>query len=166
MKRSNNILFFCILMFIGFCSNLNAQDISESVIGTSGSYYNNLLFGNLHFTVGEVAVSRLEGDIILGEGFHRAYYDLIVDTKEVLPDDWEVNIYPNPTAERVTVKLPTETATSVQLFNTNGQLMVAKENQTSLLDIDMSFYPAGIYWLKLNDSDGRQAFFQIQKISL
>lgn len=154
-----------ILSLIGFSPPLLAQDMPRTVIGNSGNYYQHLLFGNLHYTVGEVAVDYHSSSITLAEGFHHAYYDLVVDTKEVFPEQWDIQVYPNPTAERIHVNLPDETFTHLQLFNHLGQLVYKKETNSTSVDIDMSNLPSGAFWLTLNDANGRQASLQVQKIA-
>lgn len=162
---------FCLLSllftFLAFTLPLKSQDISRSVIGSNGSFYTNLIFGDLHFTLGEIAVSRLITDEIeLGEGFHRSYYELVVDTKEILPLDWQVNVFPNPTSDRIQIKLPDISATNVLLFNNLGQLMIETNFQSTTQEIDLNNLPSGTYWLHLKNNEGRQGVFQIQKISL
>lgn len=168
MKTTHKLgLLNLLFIFLVYTPPLKSQDISRSVIGSNGSFYNNLIFGDLHFTLGEVAVSRLTTDEIeLGEGFHRSYYELIVDTKEVFPLDWEVNVFPNPTSDRIQIKLSDISQANAQLFNNLGQLMIETNFQSSTEEIDLNNLPAGTYWLHLKDDESRQGIFQIQKISL
>ena len=156
MKNYIYILFLCF-------GQLLAQDPPRTVIGNAGDYYENLQFGNLHWTVGEVAVSLHQNGLELAEGFHQAYYELIVSTDDVLPD-WEVNVFPNPTADYLQVKLPESEHVYAQLFGINGQLLISKEDISWETEFDLSDFPAGTYWLKLQDEDGRQRTFQVVKV--
>lgn len=167
MKTTSKLgLLSLLFVFLVYAPPLKSQNISRSVIGNNGSYYSNLIFGDLHFTVGEVAISRFDNvNIELGEGFHRSYYELIVDTKEILPLDWQVNVFPNPTSDRIQIKLSDISRANAQLFNNLGQLMIETSFQSSTEEIDLNNLPAGTYWLHLNDDEGRQGIFQIQKIS-
>ncbi|WP_367390853.1 T9SS type A sorting domain-containing protein [Lewinella sp. LCG006] len=143
---------------------LSAQDIPRTVVGNAGDYYDNLIFGSLHFTVGEVAVARYQNGLELGEGFHRAYYDLLVKNEELLPLDWAVNIYPNPTTESIRIALPDLAPTQAALYNTNGQLLWQETIVTPLQVVDLAAYPAGTYLLRLADEEGRTGTFQVLKI--
>jgi len=155
--------FGLLLLSLFYISHLSAQDAPRTVIGNAGDYYESLQFGNLHWTVGEVAVSLHQNGTELAEGFHNAYYDLIVSTNDVLPD-WEVNVFPNPTADFLQVKLAESEHVQAQLFDMNGQLLIDKEDLFWETTFDLSQFPAGSYWLKLQDEDGRKRSFQIIKV--
>jgi len=158
--------FFIIAMLWLFClpPMLWGQEISRSVVGNAGSYYQNLVFGNLHWTVGEVAVSRLQSETELGQGFHQSYYELFVETIDVLPTDWDVLIYPNPTADQLQVKIPSEEVVELQLFSTQGQLLLTETKVHAEATLSLDHLPAGIYYLRLLDPSGNKKSFQIQKI--
>lgn len=156
--------FGAILFLLGSFCDLKAQDMPRTVIGSNGDYYDNLLFGSLHFTVGEVAVARYQNGLELGEGFHRAYHDLLVENKEILPLDWAVNVYPNPTTERIRITLPSTAVAEAQLYNQLGQLVHQQTDILSESELDMSQLPAGTYLLRLWDETGRQGTFQVLKV--
>ncbi|MEO0875216.1 MAG: T9SS type A sorting domain-containing protein [Bacteroidota bacterium] len=145
--------------------SLAAQDLPRTVIGNSGDYYDNLIFGSLHFTVGEIAVAEYGTDVQVGEGFHRSYYDLLVSSENILPANWEVKIYPNPTVDQVQIQLPTDSPTQVFLYDSAGRLIGQREDIQYQSIIDFSRLPAGSYHLQLRDNNGRQGTFQILKLS-
>ncbi len=156
------------LLAIVLCCVLSpsfSQDLPRTVVGNAGDYYENLLFGSLHFTVGEVAVARFENNIELGEGFHRSYYDLLVDAQEILPQTWEVTVFPNPTTEQIRFRWSTDQQVAAQLFNANGQLLQQQEQILHQGRMDMSQLPAGSYLLQLQDQNGRTGTFQILKVN-
>jgi aminopeptidase N len=72
----------------------------------------------------------------------------------------ELMIAPNPAPDllRISLKNPTDKKLSIQLMNTLGQVIFQKDVQTpgsdELIDISMSYYPKGVYWLKLNSEKG------------
>lgn len=120
-KASLHAFLLCVVfLFSAFLFSLTAQDISRSVIANNGSFYSNLIFGDLHFTVGEIAISQLENDLKLDEGFHHSYYELVVDTKEILPHDWQVSVFPNPTSDHIQVNLSNHANTQLFLYNNIG----------------------------------------------
>lgn len=147
------------------CSTISAQDMPRTVVGSSGEYLDNLLFGTLNYTVGEIAVDRYQTSMDLAEGFHRAYYDLIVSNDNITPADWDVLVYPNPTAEYLKLELSNyEKLVHAQLYNSTGQLLLEQTDVNHETSFDILAFPAGTYWLRLIDEDGRQASFQIQKV--
>lgn len=159
------VLIFGLILFGSTISNLSAQTMPRTVVGSSGEYLDHLLFGTLNFTVGEVAVNRYQGAMDLAEGFHRVYYDLVVSNEDLLPADWEVLVYPNPTAEYLKVEFPaSEKRVNAQIYSSTGQLLLQQENISLETEFDLQVLPAGTYWLRLMDETGRQGSFQIQKI--
>lgn len=61
----------------------------------------------------------------------------------------QLDIFPNPTTERVTIKTA-ETIKRVIVYSLNGQQMGEASSQT----IDLSKYPKGIYLIKVGFEDG------------
>lgn len=155
--------FIVVLLIIIGLNQLPAQSIPHTVVGNAGGYYENLLFGNLHWTVGEVAVSLHQNGPSIGEGFHRAYFELIVSTDDVTLD-WDVKVFPNPTTDFLQIKLAGSEVANAQLFASNGQLLVNKDGLLSEAIFDFTSFPAGTYWLKLQGENGQQRSFQVIKV--
>lgn len=65
----------------------------------------------------------------------------------------DIQVYPNPASNKVTISLPKENGTelSVTIYNSTGQLMNTIQTATnnSATDIDVSYLPAGVYALKI-----------------
>ena len=174
MKQS--IIFFrrrllrpwAILLFLGLNALGNAQETPRHVVGAAGGYYEDALFGTLCWTVGEVAVSHFQNGIELCEGFHQANYPLEISEREYEsqyePVSWEVELYPNPTAGWLQIKLPFGEGFSAQLFSSFGQLVWAENGLRVQHQLNLEALPAGIYWLRLASPDGQSQSYQIQKI--
>ncbi|MEM9928590.1 MAG: T9SS type A sorting domain-containing protein [Bacteroidota bacterium] len=161
MIKPAYLLFF----FLFLAWQLPAQDLPRTVVGSAGAFHDNLLFGDLHFTVGEVSVARYDtANGELDEGFHRGYFDLVVRADEQLPPDWDVTIYPNPTTQYLQFRLPDEGSVHVQLFNSLGQLIQEIPATEFTRQMDLRAIPAGAYWLRMLDAEGRTASYQIQKM--
>jgi hypothetical protein len=81
--------------------------------------------------------------------------------------EFDLEVYPNPTFSSITVKMPAATHLAhLMLTDVSGKVYLKQsELQASLnsLSIDLSTYPAGIYWLQVTAHDGRQANFKIVK---
>lgn len=166
MKKLSYPLGLVALLAILFSMNLAAQDMPRTVIGSAGDYYQSIQVGNLHWTVGEIAVSRHQNGLELGEGFHHGYYDLLVKIDDPLPADWEVSVYPNPTTDWVKLRFPEEEELNAQLFDANGKLLFQDTGLSAETILDMAFYPEGVYFLRLSDENNRQHSVQIMKVRL
>jgi len=154
---------FAILLF-SIASLAHSQEMPRSVIGSAGDYYEHLLFGNIHWTVGEVAVSRFQNGMELSEGFHQSYYNLVVKTQEPARADWDISLYPNPTADILQLRLPVGEQLTARLFSSTGQLLRTEEGIQEQHQMNLIALPAGLYWLHLIAEDGRYQSYQVQKI--
>jgi hypothetical protein len=152
------------LLLAVLCAQLSAQDLPRTVIGSAGDYYEHALFGNLHWTVGELAVSRFQNGQELGEGFHHAYYDLVVKTDSPALPNWEVSIFPNPTAGELQIHHSEEAGLTAYLYSGTGQLVQTEQELSERHSINLTALPAGVYWLQLMARDGRRQSYQVQKI--
>jgi hypothetical protein len=144
-----------------------AQSMPRTVVGSTGGFLDHVTFGDLHYTVGEIAVSRyIENGMQLDEGFHQAYFDIYVSAEEVPVMDWELKIFPNPVANRLYIQTPEEVPFKALLFNNLGQVVQMQEGMIQHGSLNVEDLPAGTYWLRLLDEQGRQGVYQIQKVRL
>ena len=61
-----------------------------------------------------------------------------------------VNIHPNPTTGKLIISIAGQTASSVTLRNSLGQVLLSGNiSSTNQIELDLSSYPAGIYFLQL-----------------
>ena len=152
-----------LLLCIGGCyTAVDAQTMPRTVVGSAGGYYQNVVTGSLHWTVGEVAVSRFVEEFELAEGFHQMYFDLLVDTEDI-PSDWEVQVYPNPTANWITIDFPLTDLITVRLYANNGQLLYQNDSFFSGTKVDMTAFPEGAYILQMVDENQQAHTAQVLK---
>lgn len=71
---------------------------------------------------------------------------------EFSADEW--NIGPNPTKAHARVSLPNGRGHSVEMMNTNGQVIFQRDNVAHKLDVDLSEYPSGFYLIRVMSEDG------------
>ena len=153
-------------LLFGLCAfGASAQTTPRTVVGNAGDYYENLQFGNLHFTVGEVAVSNLQNGLVVSEGFHQGYYELLVSTDELPAPDWKVTVFPNPTADAVYVRTERDTPARGYLYDSRGRLLHEQPIAGGQTTFSLDRFPSGSYWLRLHDSLGGQRSFRIQKVA-
>lgn len=60
----------------------------------------------------------------------------------------DITIYPNPTENTITVSALDIAAFEIDIYNTQGQMMMSKQNEHIL---DVSYLQSGIYFLKITD---------------
>jgi Secretion system C-terminal sorting domain len=78
----------------------------------------------------------------------------------ILPAN-DISIYPNPVSSRLHVQVngKDDKVTSVTLRDANGRAVWSQSNTTiikgGVLDVDVSKYPPGIYFLHMNDANGK-----------
>lgn len=64
-----------------------------------------------------------------------------------------LEIFPNPATETVQIKLPSAVSnTLVEIFNMNGQLVLAENGYSSFLEVSLSQLESGIYCIKVNNT--------------
>jgi hypothetical protein len=75
---------------------------------------------------------------------------------DVDPAD-EISLYPNPTQDRVTIRLNTNSSGHIKLFDSAGKKLFESEakNQIENIQIDLSKYKAGMYKLVFVTNKGK-----------
>ncbi|MCC7333439.1 MAG: T9SS type A sorting domain-containing protein [Flavobacteriales bacterium] len=61
----------------------------------------------------------------------------------------EINIYPNPNRGSFSIDLDNTENTIIKIYNISGQLILQKKLTQNITKIDISYYPKGIYFVKL-----------------
>jgi hypothetical protein len=79
----------------------------------------------------------------------------VVGTNDLLQDE-TVNVFPNPAQDLLTVDLSKSTvkATSYQVLNALGQIVLDANTTEEILNIDISQLPVNQYLVKVNTKDG------------
>ena len=106
--------------------------------------------GNLHWTVGEIAVSYFENGNTLAEGFHQTYFDLVVTSIFEAPElGLTLDVFPNPTVGQLTVAGDWNLGDRIQIIDIMGRPLVEKELNPEREEFQMDNYPAGTYLLSI-----------------
>lgn len=108
------------------------------------------------YTVGEVVITTLVGDTrAVTQGFHQPDLCIPVSTKDIDLAEWGIEIFPNPTADFLTVRFSAEKGTELRasVFNLLGQAMIVGQNlnQASGSRLDCAAWQPGVYILQLQD---------------
>ncbi len=166
-----NILVLGFAIF-GFGLASNAQSLDRQVIGSAGGYEEQGGY-SLSFTVGEPVVeTAISGTLVLTQGFQQPD-DVTVGINDVVKIDMDYSIFPNPTANQLTVQLTADKVVEVYISLHD---MLGKElsqlNRKVLVDgvtqqqYDLTSLAAANYMLVLSDKEGNMlGQFKIQKLT-
>ena len=81
---------------------------------------------------------------------------LDVGLNEVSNQKWVTNLYPNPTTNQTTLYLDRPQQVEVQVCDLSGRtLSQFKSNQTQQVEIDLSSYMPGVYFVRVVDAANR-----------
>ena len=150
--------FLCLALSLCLFSNLSfAQDYETciQVIGASGKTGTQagLTFS---YTVGEPVITTLTGDTRkLTQGFHQPELCMLVSTLDLDLAAWDIEVFPNPTPDVLTVRFSDEKGSSLRasVFNLLGQIMISNQilSQPGGSRLDCAAWQPGVYILQLQD---------------
>ncbi len=139
-----------------------AQSIERNVISAAGESYANGA-AQVSFTIGEPITETASGnDHSLTQGFHQT--QLFVTGIEDFRNDLNVQVFPNPTVENLTIQIPESLKNgSLVLYTTDGKVA----RSTSALDLtttlDVSDLSSGMYFLNVIAGTERIKTFKVVK---
>ena len=155
-----------LLAFIGL--GVNAQTIAPEVLASSGAHFTGTN-ASLSWTIGEVMIETVSGtNNMLTQGFHQPGVQATI-IEEVLPSHVEINVFPNPATESITVNLENNTLKlNAELYDMTGKLLISKEIeplQSSFVVNVKDLANAG-YLLRIHSEDKKyNATYKIQKVN-
>lgn len=156
------LLLLCLLVSTGV---VRAQALQPKVIASTGTQ---VVSSNLQlaYTVGEMAVTTAAASsVILTQGFHQSYKNAV--GVSFIQNPIDVQLYPNPTTNYVRLLVNGYTQPfTIRLYHLSGKLLLKQiYHPLNPLDINLSEYSAGIYFLQLTDTNGQsQGVYRIEKI--
>ena len=84
-----------------------------------------------------------------------AVYEIINNkTKENISIKFDLNVYPNPTNDQITINFPDYTAKSnsqYSIYSIDGKLLTGQPITAISTDVSILDYPAGVYFIKVKD---------------
>ena len=142
-----------------------AQSISTEVIGTAGEYYLNSGGFNLHWTVGEIAISNFDQQhMILAEGFHQTYLDIyITDVWKTPENEINIAVFPNPAQNWITIDTDYSDELQFKIINISGQQVITAQTKAGKTQVDIQNLPAGMYLLNISKENQLLKSFKILK---
>ena len=152
----NRFLLFA-LSLCAFCHISSAQGYQNciQVISASGKTATQ---GGLTFsyTVGEPVITTLIGNTrIVTQGFHQPELCKAVSTSNPALEAWNIEVFPNPTASRLTIRYTENRGRDLHatVYNLFGQVLVDDYilDRPEGVSLDCSDWQPGVYILQLKD---------------
>ncbi|MEM6769762.1 MAG: T9SS type A sorting domain-containing protein [Bacteroidota bacterium] len=142
--------FLLLLCTCVLAQTLSAHELTRSVVGSAGSYYSAVNVGNIHWTVGEIAVDRTVNGIVLERGFHHGLYELLSTSVWTAPEiELNVTVFPNPTADRVTLTGDWNLEDRLVVRDLLGRQVADQMLQPERSELALGQFPAGTYLLTI-----------------
>lgn len=153
MKHNRNLL--VVISMILLPTLTVAQEKLQLISPAGGNLENTSV--QIEWSLGEVVTSRLEGAILLTQGFHQPKYTITSTSKgETLEG---LRIAPNPTLDYLTISYRSIENLEVTLSTSSGAIL---KKEKGLESIDMTNYSPGVYFL-LVQSETKISTFKIIK---
>ena len=144
-------------------NNFDYQRIAEipSIEGQQYYHYRDVLVGETHdhfyYKLTAVYLSdeneECESDFAASLAHPDRDYVMVDDAWEVYENQAEnIDVYPNPTNGQITIAL--ESMQKVVVYNTLGQTLLNKEANGDVLQLDLSGFENGLYWIKVMAQNG------------
>ena len=192
-ETSNGFIFGDSLEFVKIKSKIRVDADAYGSITTAAGVFDNVLrvrnysidsitlsFGeNFTFNLVDTTLSyqwfsnttpgivfQLDGFLIDGELIFDGYAYLMSQTTNLdLTKGIELNIYPNPFVESITIDGYDNTAVDkIQIYNNQGQKVVEKSIEKGKSpQLDLSYLPIGNYYIQISDNTGYNKTVKVTK---
>ncbi len=139
-----------------------AEDSENAYHDSSGSsYYNGIptIKNKTTFAMNQ----NLDGVMIweIGQDSYDEYsllsamYDVVNGTSgSRYESDLIVNVFPNPTTDKLWIEAEWNDHTMIKVYDTNGRLLTSKAANSTKVEIDLFGYPNGFYYVQVQDETG------------
>ena len=79
----------------------------------------------------------------------------VTDIQDVPEDNSNIQIFPNPCTDQVTINLPTTSNETniLSILSASGKLVGQFKNNNSSVNLDLTSYPSGLYFIKVIQGD-------------
>ncbi|MCD4680029.1 MAG: T9SS type A sorting domain-containing protein [Bacteroidales bacterium] len=123
----------------------------------------------LTWTIGEGVIETFSNnEMVLTQGFQQPSLKITV-VEESDKIDFQINVYPNPTKDFLTINLVSKNDISctTELFDMSGKLLFSKifKGREITENIDLTNYSSNLYILRIIDNRGKLVrTYKVQKI--
>lgn len=144
---------FLVLGMLLCLQSLHAQSLSPHVVATSGKSFSSTT-AQLDFTLGEAFTSTyFSTSHALSQGFHQP--EIIITTVEHSEHEFAFSLYPNPTAQFVTVESTLATELQVSILDIQGRQVQASSAFTRSIILDLHSLMSGNYFIAISNAAGK-----------
>lgn len=151
MKKTMYVLLLSI-----FClSAMNAQSLSQTVVGSSGATITGAS-NTLSFTVGEAIVGTVSNSVSLGQGFWLGAIVEVGLSNEDFTFEVQTTVYPNPITDYLNINFKEMVGQDFEIavYDINGRQVFQKEltNCSENEILNFKSFSAGNYFLNIVQS--------------
>ena len=150
-----------LILLIAFVATIGAKANAQTAVATAGGEA-----GTMSYTVGQIAVEPSVSDKgSLTPGVQQAYEITIVDGIAETQISLEAAVYPNPTADWLTLTVADNDVANLRytLLDANGRTIAADNITDALTAIDMGRLTPAMYLLRVDDGAKSVKTFRIVK---
>lgn len=145
MKKNIKTL---IILVASVASTLGAN--AQSVLSAGGAEMENA-DAKVTVTIGESTIGIAGDDATAEIGFQQAYDSETVTIEETL-STLQLTVYPNPTADKVTITNKQQDDLSFTLYQMDGKTLEKGTTSATQMEITLQDKTAGIYFLQFNNT--------------
>lgn len=131
---------------------VNAQSTEREVISSGGDFYSNSA-GQLSITLGETVITTLSnGTNELTQGFQQTKTTII--GIEDYQTDFEMNVFPNPVSEFITIKIGEfKENIALSILTVEGKIILNKTVDNLVTSLNMGGFSKGNYLLNVTENN-------------
>jgi hypothetical protein len=146
---------------IAICLSAKFTLGQQAIVATGGNVSGS--GGSVSYSIGQVAYTSSQDGFVNG-GVQQPYEVLITSVDETFSADYQVNIYPNPTAHELVIQTKNAYASlTAEVFNQAGGSIESMKLRSDLTTISVMNWAAGAYVIRLKDERGKSAVYQVIK---
>jgi len=144
----NNAGLVLFLWQVGPMSINDSSIVKWAVYNASGS------FTGQQGTVGKTfSGTKATAYVGTDDNFYIVVNTDIITSVTVNQDSPDINIYPNPVSQKLTITSRNNKPLNISVFDLSGKLMIQKELSDPSQDIDISLLPKGVYLIEVTCQD-------------
>ena len=155
-----------LIFFVLFVNYTQCQSLERYVIGSFGNFSNTSTGSTLSSTLGEIiGTTESSHSAIITQGFQQP--DALIITSIFNPkfNIVNINVFPNPTAQYITIKKDCTQSLYAELTDVLGQVIYSYIFEQKSTEINLQTLSSGTYFLSIKATNNQFIqSFKIQKI--
>lgn len=141
------------LLFLLTCAFINAQSIEDHSFSNGGELISNGT-NSINATIGEPIVGTVTSSQTLHQGFWAiSFSNETLGITNAIALNMELNIFPNPVDQELTIASNIEQDYVFTIFNIEGKkILESSINNKRISTLNVAKLPSGTYLLKISDT--------------